>query len=69
MQSIGKHDYVIMLISDSYLKSSNCMYEVMEVMRDRQYKDRILFILLRDEDKKYYMLQVFHKIMKDKVLL
>ena len=26
MQSIGKHDYVIMLISDSYLKSSNvCM--------------------------------------------
>lgn len=54
MQSIGKHDYVIMLISDSYLKSSNCMYEVMEVMRDRQYKDRILFILLRDEDKKYY---------------
>ena len=30
------------------------MYEVMEVMRDRQYKDRILFVLLRDEDKKYY---------------
>lgn len=54
MQSIGKHDYVIMLISDSYLKSTNCMYEVMEVMRYRQYKERILFILLRDEDKKYY---------------
>lgn len=54
MQSIGRHDHVIMLISDSYLKSSNCMYEVMEVMRDRQYKDRILFVLLRDEDKKYY---------------
>lgn len=54
MQSIGEHDHVIMLISDSYLKSPNCMYEVMEVMRDRKYKDRIIFILLRDEDKKYY---------------
>lgn len=54
MQSIGSHDSVIMLISDSYLKSSNCMYEVVEVMRDRQYKDRILFILLGDEDKKHY---------------
>jgi hypothetical protein len=54
MQSIGNHDHVIMLISDSYLKSSNCLYEVMEVMRDRKYKDRILFILLRDEDKRLY---------------
>lgn len=54
MQQIGKHDYVIMLISDSYLKSENCMYEVMEVMRNREYKDKILMIMLKDQDKKYY---------------
>lgn len=41
MQSIGQMDYVILLISDSYLKSANCMYEVLEVMRDRNYKDKI----------------------------
>lgn len=41
MQSITQMDYTILLISEAYLKSSNCMYEVLEVMRDRKYKDRI----------------------------
>lgn len=54
MQTVGEHDFVIMIISDSYLKSDNCMYEVMEVMRDRKFREKILFILLNDEDRKYY---------------
>ena len=41
MQSIHQMDYMILLISEAYLKSSNCMYEVLEVMRDRKYKDKI----------------------------
>ena len=41
MQSIPQMDYMILLISEAYLKSSNCMYEVLEVMRDRKYKDKI----------------------------
>lgn len=41
MQSINSMDYTILLISDSYLKSANCMYEVLEVMRDRNYRDKI----------------------------
>lgn len=41
MQSISNMDYTILLISDSYLKSENCMYEVLEVMRDRYYRDKI----------------------------
>lgn len=41
MHSISEMDYTILLVSDAYLKSSNCMYEVLEVMRDRQYRDRI----------------------------
>lgn len=41
MQSIKDMDYTILLISDTYLKSANCMYEVLEVMRDRNYKDKI----------------------------
>lgn len=54
MQQVGKHDHVIMIISDSYLKSENCMYEVMEVMRNREYKKKILMIILKEEDKRYY---------------
>ena len=41
MQSISEMDYTILLISDKYLKSSNCMYEVLEVMRDRKYSQKI----------------------------
>lgn len=54
MQGLSEHDYVIMVISDSYIKSDNCMYEVMEVMRDRRYRDKIYCVILNENDKKYY---------------
>lgn len=41
MQSITQMDYVVLFISEAYLKSPNCMYEVLEIMRDREYKDKI----------------------------
>lgn len=46
MESIPGMDYVILLISDAYLKSANCMYEVMEVMRDRNYKNKIFPVVI-----------------------
>ena len=49
MQSISNMDYVILLISDSYLKSVNCMYEVLEVMRDRNYSDKIFPAVIHSE--------------------
>jgi hypothetical protein len=49
MQSIGDMDYTILIISDSYLKSENCMYEVLEVMRDRKYKNKIFPAVLSIE--------------------
>lgn len=54
MESVGNHDYVIMIISDNYLKSRNCLYEMLEVMRDRNYGKKLLFIVLSDEDAQYY---------------
>ena len=54
MQSIETHDYVIMLISDNYLKSRNCMFEVMEVVKDSQYQKKLAFIVLSDSDGQYY---------------
>ena len=49
MQSINDMDYTILIISDSYLKSQNCMYEVLEVMRDRKYKDKIFPAVINSE--------------------
>lgn len=49
MQSIRNMDYIILLISDAYLKSANCMYEVLEVMRDRSYRDKIFPAVIYSE--------------------
>ena len=62
MQSIESHDYVIMLISDNYLKSRNCMFEVMEVVKDSQYKNKLIFIVLSDDDIVYYKDETVHDI-------
>jgi len=54
MESIGQHDYVLTIISGNYLKSRNCLYEVLEVMRDRNYSNKILFIVLSNADSVHY---------------
>ncbi len=54
METIGQHDYVIMILSDNYFKSRNCLYEVLEVMRDRNFSEKLLFIVLRDTDCEFY---------------
>lgn len=51
MRTIGKHDFVISIISDKYLKSVNCMYEISEVMRSREYKEKMLLVILNDSDR------------------
>lgn len=51
MQSIPQMDYTILLISDAYLKSANCMYEVLEVLQNRNYNDKIFPVVI---DKAIY---------------
>lgn len=48
MKQIRNEDYVLIIISDNYLKSSNCMYEVTEFIKDENYKERILPIVKSD---------------------
>lgn len=49
MNSIQDSDYSIIIISDAYLKSVNCMYEITQLMKDEQYKDRIFPVVLDNE--------------------
>ena len=65
MQSIEQHDYVITIISDNYFKSRNCMYEVLEVVKDSQFSNKLIYIVLRDEDVKYYKVTVNDSIGAD----
>lgn len=45
MKPIRKGDFSFIIISEDYLKSLNCMYEMGEFIKDESYKDRILLIV------------------------
>ena len=54
MESIPEHDFMLCIVSDSYLKSQACMYEIGEIIKDHQYKRKLLFVVLNENDQKYY---------------
>ncbi len=62
MQSISQHDYTVAIVTDNYLKSVNCMYEVSELMRERSYYDKLLFIRINESDKTFYEDQSKHTV-------
>jgi hypothetical protein len=48
MERIGQGNCVIVVISDKYLKSPNCMFELVEIAEGKQFHDRIFPIVLND---------------------
>jgi hypothetical protein len=54
MKKIKYSDYVILIISDSYMKSQNCMFEILELLKKDDYKYHIFPILLRTDISNIY---------------
>lgn len=54
MDTIQDHDFVLTVVSDTYLRRQACMYEVGEIIKDHHYKDKLLFVVLSEKEKKYY---------------
>jgi internalin A len=48
MQAMGRSDCIVVVISDTYLKSPFCMYELLEMYRHLQFDERICPIVLSD---------------------
>ena len=48
MNRVGKSDFIVMIISDEYLRSINCMYEVMELLNSHEFEKRILPVKLEN---------------------
>lgn len=46
MEQIRDCDFAILIISDDYLRSKNCMKEVMHVLKDRDHDNKILPIIV-----------------------
>lgn len=53
MKQIRKEDFVVLLISDAYLKSVNCMYEVSQLFRDEKWNDHTMYVVFDDASKIY----------------
>lgn len=54
MKTIRDHDFVISVVSSAYIKSLNCMYEVMHLMQDKNYQEKLFFIIVNRDDVAYY---------------
>jgi len=50
MERIGQGNCVIVVISDKYLRSPNCMFELVEIADGKQFHDRIFPIVLGDAE-------------------
>jgi internalin A len=48
MRRMGRGKHVIAVISEKYLKSENCMFELLQVAQARDFRDRIYPIILPD---------------------
>jgi len=48
MERIGRGSCVIVVISDKYLRSPNCMFELIEIAENKQFHDRVFPIVLSD---------------------
>ena len=48
MKSIRNADFAIILISENYLKSQNCMFEALEILKDQNHTKKILPIFIKN---------------------
>jgi internalin A len=48
MERIGQGNCVIVVISDKYLRSPNCMFELVEIAENKQFYDHVFPIVLAD---------------------
>lgn len=48
MESIREQDFAVLLISEAYLKSQNCMFEVSQLVRDKNWLNKVMFIVFED---------------------
>ena len=55
MKTIRKQDFAILLVSDDFLKSTNCMYEVSQLVKDDDWERRVMFVVA-DDTKIYSVL-------------
>lgn len=53
MNTISENDFVVQLVTDKYLKSPNCLYEVMQLMKDEKWTQKTMTVIMKDAEGIY----------------
>ncbi len=48
MEQIGRGKYVILIISNKYLRSENCMFELVQIFKNQSFYERIFPVVLNE---------------------
>lgn len=48
MSTIREQDYAVLIVSDAYLKSDACLFEVMELMKEQRWDERVMYVVTDD---------------------
>lgn len=48
MRSIRKEDFAILVITDKYLRSTACLYEVTQLMKDENWDKNTMYVVMED---------------------
>lgn len=54
MKSTRNQDMVVMIITEEYPRSSGCMFEVMEAMRDEGCNKHVMFVVADEVTQKEF---------------
>ncbi len=53
MKTIRKEDFAVLVISDSYLKSTACLFEVIQLMKDENWDKHTMYVIMDDAKTLY----------------
>jgi len=48
MNSIRQQDFAVLIISKAYLESEGCLYEVVQLMKDEHWDERVMYVVTDD---------------------
>ena len=48
MKTIRNEDFAVLVISDEYLKSVACLYEVIELIKDEKWDEKTMYVVMDD---------------------
>ncbi len=53
MKTIRNEDFAVLVISDAYLKSVACLYEVIELIKDYKWDEKAMYVIMDDAKEIY----------------